>query len=289
MTDSIAVLEVGGTHVTAAWVDRASETVTAVHRRGLAADGSAEELLAGLAEAAATLDAPAGTRWGMAMPGPFDYQRGIAHYAGVGKFEGLTGVDVRAALDSRLQPASIHFVNDASAFLIGEWLVGTALGADRCAAVTLGTGVGSAFLDRGQVVESGPDVPPDGEVHLLEHDGRPLEDWVSRRAIRRSFADRTGRPDDTDVKEIAALARAGNEAALVAFNGAFSILGEVLAPWLERFGVAQLVIGGSIAGAWDLIEAPLVNGLRARSDYRFSIGLAADPERSPLLGAAHIA
>ena len=98
MSDPIAVLEVGGTHVTAAWVDRDSGEVSEVHRASLAADGSAEELLDGLADAAATLRAPDGTRWGMAMPGPFDYLHGIAHYQGVGKFEGLTGVDVRAEL-----------------------------------------------------------------------------------------------------------------------------------------------------------------------------------------------
>lgn len=291
MTEPIAVLEVGGTHVTAAWVDRAGWLVSEVHRASLAADGAASELLDGLAAAAATLHAPAGTAWGMAMPGPFDYQAGIAHYAGVGKFEGLTGVDVRAELTARFDapPSSISFVNDASAFLIGEWLIGTARGADRCAAVTLGTGVGSAFLDRGEVVEGGPDVPPDAEVHLLDFDGRPLEDWVSRRAIRRSYADRAGRPDDTDVREIAALARAGDEAAFAAFNGAFTILGQVLAPWLNRFAIDQLVIGGSIAGAWDLIEKPLLNGLSLYSDYTFAIGLATDPERSPLVGAAHIA
>jgi len=291
VTDRVGVLEVGGTHVSAAWVDRDGWRVSDASRAGLDPAGSAGELLAALADAAAGLDAPAGTRWGLAMPGPFDYARGIAHYTGVGKFEGLAGVDVRSALHERLPqpPSSISFVNDASAFLIGEWLVGTARGATRCVAVTLGTGIGSAFLDRGRVIDCGPDVPPEAEVHLLRHDGRPLEEWVSRRALRRRYAGHAGRPDDTDVREIAALARAGDPAATVAFDGAFTVLGEVLGPWLERFGADQLVIGGSIAGAWDLIERPLRAGLSRYSDCRFAIGLAADPDRSPLVGAAHIA
>ena len=58
---------------------------------------------------------------------------------------------------------------------------------------------------------------------------------------------------------------------------------------MNRFAIDQLVIGGSIAGAWDLIEGPLLNGLSIYSDYTFAIGLATDPERSPLVGAAHIA
>jgi glucokinase len=321
VTDRVAVLEIGGTHVSAAWVDRDGWLVEELPRAGLDPAGDAEHLLAGLAAAGARLAAPAGTAWGVAMPGPFDYARGVARYTGVGKFEGLTGVDVRSALYERLpeRPGSITFVNDASAFLIGEWLIGTARGATRSAAVTLGTGIGSAFLDRGRVVDSGPDVPPEGEVHLLFHDGLPLEDWVSRRALRHGYAARCGlgpddaagrglrpddaagrglrpddaartdQPDDIDVKEIAELARGGDPAASATFDAAFTVLGEVLGPWLERFGADQLVIGGSIAGAWDLIARPLRTGLSRYSECRYAIGLAAEPVRSPLVGAAHVA
>jgi glucokinase len=291
VTDRVAVLEVGGTHVSAAWVDRDGWRIEEVSRTELDPHADAERLLAGLVAAGGRLTAPAGTAWGMAMPGPFDYAGGVAHYTGVGKFEGLAGVDVRSALYERLpeQPGSIRFVNDASAFLIGEWLIGSARGATRCAAVTLGTGIGSAFLDRGRVVDSGPDVPPQAEVHLLAHAGSPLEEWVSRRALRRDYSARAGRPDEVDVREIAALARDGDPAAAATFEGAFLVLGEVLGPWLERFGADQLVIGGSIAGAWDLIARPLRIGLARHSECRYAIGLAAEPERSPLVGAAHVA
>jgi len=132
-------------------------------------------------------------------------------------------------------------------------------------------------------------VPPQAEVHLLSHDGLPLEDWVSRRALRRDYAARAGQPDQADVKEIAALARAGDPAAVATFEAAFEVLGEVLGPWLERFGADQLVIGGSIAGAWDLISRPLRTGLCRHSECRYAIGVAAEPERSPLIGAAHVA
>lgn len=289
MSEMIPVLEVGGTHVTAARVEPDGWQVSAVTRSALHANGSGEQLLAELARAAAGLQVPAGAAWGIAMPGPFDYAGGIAHYAGVGKFEGLTGTDVRSALYELLpeRPASISFINDASAFLIGEWLTGTARGSTRCAAVTLGTGIGSAFLDRGSVVDSGPSVPPQAEVHLLHHAGLPLEDWVSRRALRRAYADRTGA--DVDVQELAELARSGDEAARTVFIEGLLVLGEVLGPWLERFGIDQLVIGGSISNAWDLIAKPLHTGLSRFSDCRFAIGLAEQPELSPLVGTAYSA
>ena len=88
----------------------------------------------------------------------------------------------------RPSPSAVRFLNDADAFGVGEYAVGAARGHDRAVCITLGTGVGSAFLDRGRPVNSGPTVPPDGSIHLVVHDGRPIEETVSRRAIRTAYA-----------------------------------------------------------------------------------------------------
>jgi len=289
--DRIPVLEVGGTHVTAGWVHPDGWRVTGLSRIDLPGQGSADQLIALLARAGAGLAAPPGAVWGIAMPGPFDYARGVAHYAGVGKFEALAGVDVGAALTAALpgRPAELCFSNDASAFGVGEWLIGAARGATRCVVVTLGTGVGSAFLDGGNSIETGPAVPPQAEVHLLSHAGRPLEDWVSRRAIRAAFAAAKGpaAPDDLDVKEIAELARTGDRVAGAVIGAAFRILGEVLAPWLRRFDAELLVVGGSMSRSLDLIEPPLREGVSAAVGGRFPIVPAGQPELSPVVGAAY--
>jgi glucokinase len=279
---------VGGARVTAGWVRPDGWQVSGLTRAPLPAQGSAEQLIEALARAGAGLGAEPGAAWGIAMPGPFDYVRGVAHYAGTGRLQALAGVDVRSALYQALphQPGSLCFSNDASAFLVGEWLIGSARGATRCVGVTLGAGVGSAFLDRGNVIDVGPSVPPQAELRLLSHAGRPLEDWVSRRAIRAAFAQAGGAPT-LGVRQIAELARTGDPAAVTAFDGAFRALGEVLGPWLQRFGAELLVLGGSISRSWDLIERPLRAGLSRCSDWRFSIETAGDPELSPLVGAAY--
>jgi glucokinase len=71
---------------------------------------------------------------------------------------------------------------------LGEWVAGAARGYARVVAITLGTGVGSAFLDAGTVVSSGPTVPPNGDVYRLFINGCPLEQAVSNRAIVASYA-----------------------------------------------------------------------------------------------------
>jgi glucokinase len=285
---AVPALEIGGTHVAGALVDVDAAAIMAGSRiRGpLDANGPAASILATVLDCAHGLAAGPGTTWGVAIPGPFDYDRGIGQFEGVAKFTALYGVDVGRALRDGLPPSSrIAFLNDAVAFLIGEWAGGAGAGNDRLAGITLGTGVGSAFLADGRIVATGPDVPPGGEVHRLRIDGRPLEDTVSRRAILAEFGRLTGeRGTDpkVDVIEIAGLARSGDDRARAAIEGPLEALGEALRPWLERFGATALVVGGSMAGSWDLVEPALRRGLPGSVELR----RARRPDDAGLIGAA---
>jgi glucokinase len=289
----VPVLEIGGTHVTAALVDLGAGRVTpgAGTRRPLRGDASAAELLEQIVSCAAELDPPQRAAWGVAVPGPFDYEHGVARFEGVGKFDALNGVDVGAVLRNELpgHPERVRFLNDATAFTIGEWAFGAGAGHDRVVGVTLGTGVGSGFLANGAPVQAGEKVPPGGEVHHLEIDGRPLEDTVSRRALLRAFARRAPHKGEVDVLEIADLARAGDEAARQVLWEAFRQLGLALAPWLARFDASALVVGGSMSGSWDLVRPPLCAGMQTavRSLLEgLEVLRAQDSDHAALLGAA---
>ncbi|HUC14578.1 MAG TPA: ROK family protein, partial [Acidimicrobiales bacterium] len=208
----VPVLEIGGTHVTAAQVDlaRGAVLVDGVRRRTLSPGGSATEILGAIIACGTELPVLAGEPWGVAVPGPFDYQSGVAAFEGVGKFEALYGVDVGAALMVGLPgpPGSVTFLNDAEAFLWGEWLFGAEVGDEPLVAITLGTGIGSAFLADGEIRRSGTGVPREGRVDLLLVAGRPLEDVVSARAIERDYRRRSG-VAPRDIAFIAHEARSG--------------------------------------------------------------------------------
>ncbi|WP_308401250.1 ROK family protein [Streptomyces sp. AC512_CC834] len=285
------VLEIGGTHVTAAMVDLPAGAVHGeTAREPLPPHGCAEEILGRLARAASRLGAPPSATWGVAVPGPFDYEAGLALFEGVGKFDALYGVDVDAALRARIRPtpATLRFVNDADAFGLGEHTGGAAAGHARAICLTLGSGVGSAFLADGMPVNDGPHVPPQGSAHRLAFDGRPLEDTVSRRAIRAAYARAAdGSPDDVpDVRGIAARARTGDALAGEVLEHAFRALGVAMAPWVNRFAATVLVVGGSIATSWDLVVTPLRDGLVAGGASGPSLAPARLPDTASLLGAA---
>lgn len=273
----IPVLELGGTHVAAAWVEPDTARVVGIRRRPIRADAPAATLLADIAECAGGLGAAGREIWGAAVPGPFDYRSGVARYHDVGKFDSLAGVDIGAEFLDRIspRPGGVVFLNDAAAFVLGEWRGGAARGHDRVIGLTLGTGVGSGFLAGGRIVRSGQTVPPEGRIDLTTIDGNPLEEVVSRRAMLRDFP-------GVDVCDLAAAARTGNGAAAALFDRTFRLLGAAIAPWVDRFAADMVVVGGSMTGSWELIGPPLRAGLGC--DVR--LARARLPEAAGFVGAA---
>ena len=290
----VPVLDIGGTHVTAALVDPTASrpAPSPVIRRPLRPHAEADAVLDAIAQAALALPGGHDPRWGVAMPGPFDYATGVGRFADVGKFESLNGVDVGAGLRERLagRCERLCFLNDADAFAVGEHRSGAAAGHDRVVCLTLGTGVGSSFLSGGRPVHSGPLVPPGGHAYRLTVHGRPLEETVSRRGIRANYARLatvTGDQHLPDVRDMAVRARKGDTAAQEAFRYAFDALGQALAPWIDRFEATAVVIGGSMARSWDLIPPALTAGSASAGRPGVPVLPARQPEEAPLLGAAH--
>ncbi|WP_405068894.1 ROK family protein [Kribbella sp. NBC_01510] len=275
----VAVLEVGGSHVTAAVVSPGGWDVTVVDRAKLESQQPAEAVAGQLAAAARKL--PLASGLAVALPGPFDFATGVAWYRGQDKFDQLYGFNLGESLRAELALDRLMFMNDAEAFAVGEWTAGEVRGVERCVGVTIGTGIGTAFLADGRVVREGEAVPPGGELYKTSYDGKPLEDSISGRAILREYATRTG-TDEPGVKEIADRARAGDTVAHEVLLTTFGVLAAALGPWLERFGVTKTVLGGSISGAFDLVATAFGSPVSATKDTEHSalIGAAAHYLRS---------
>src|SRR6185503_8416647 len=267
----------------AARVDVArSSLASELRRASLDGRGSRDELLAKITTAAVDISMSEIDLWGVATPGPFDYARGVSQIRGLGKLDGLYGVDLRGRLARDLglaAPERVLFLNDAHAFVLGEWWAGAAKGHARAMGVTLGTGLGSGFLAGGRLVVSGPEIPPDARLDLVRFRGGPVEGVISSRGIVAAFG------ETIDVAEIARRAREGDAAALAVFREFGSAFGEFVGPWIVRFEPTCLVLGGSITRAWDLFSGGFRDACpeAARLDR---CGPADRLDEAPLLGAA---
>jgi glucokinase len=275
----VVALDLGGTHVSAATVDvRSARVVPASRVRTEFRSGSSREELLGrirdTARAARSGNVEAAC---VAAPGPFDYVRGICLLEH--KLEPLYGVDLRGELADGLSlpPENVRFVNDAEAFLLGEWWAGAARGHDRAVGVTIGSGLGSAFIEHGSVVRAGARVPPEGALYRVPFLDAPVEERISRGALLAHYGE-----EGIDVAEIAQRARQGELRARQAFDAVSTDLADFLRPWLAGFAPSCLVVGGSIARSWDLLQ----DGLEP---LRADVAVLAPAEHlddAALLGAA---
>ena len=133
---------------------------------------------------------------GFAMPGPFDYARGIALFdEGVKKYENLYGLNVADTLRKKMnlpENFPVRFINDAMAFAIAEDWIGKSSGSKRSLAITLGTGFGSAFLSHHIPVVSGDEVPAFGYVYHLPVETGNADDYFSTRGLLGRYKSKTG-------------------------------------------------------------------------------------------------
>lgn len=271
INDYAVGVDVGGSHVCSAAIDlgkgkRISEPcVTPLDSRS-----DATEIIDALAENIGKTIMAVGAGHvagvGFAFPGPFDYVHGVSTVSGVGKYENIYGLDISASLYIRLfhlGVGSFRFVNDASAFALGEYAAGAAAGVCKMVAFTLGTGVGSGFVADGRLVESGPDVPAYGWVYHLPFEGGIVDEAFSTRWICRRFKELSGEAV-RGAKDVADRCRAGDKTAIGLFVEYGTRLAEFAAPVLERFGADMLVLGGNISRAYEFFGPSLEKGLLGR-------------------------
>lgn len=152
---------------------------------------------------------------GIAMPGPFDYERGISLIKNVGKFDSLFGINIRQYFSSefKIDPLKVIFLNDAACFALGEYFYG-ALKSEheihkKCLFLTIGSGFGSTFLSDGKVVSDGDTVPDYGWLYHVAFKEARAEDyfcdkWIIKRyellmlgSERKQFAGVNDIPDDS--------------------------------------------------------------------------------------------
>ncbi|MBO9635413.1 MAG: ROK family protein, partial [Chitinophagaceae bacterium] len=180
---------------------------------------------------------------GIAMPGPFDYEQGISMVTGLHKFESLYGLNVKELLAEELgiDAGNIRFINDASAFLLGEVKGGAGLGFANAAGLTLGTGLGSAGYFH--------HVLHDGDLWCTPFKDARAEDYLCSRWVVQEYKKLSGRTIH-GVKDLMPDFQHNVHAQLV-FETFGRNLGEVLLMKYPPSLQDVVVIGGNIAKAWN--------------------------------------
>jgi glucokinase len=225
---------------------------------------------------------------GFAMPGPFDYVKGICYIQGVAKYENLYGLNITDAISSSLAIHDgflIRFMNDASAFAVGEAWAGSASKFNRSLSITLGTGFGSAFISKRIPIVDGSEVPKLGCIYHLPYKDGIADDYFSTRGLLSRYKKLTGK-ELSGVKELASLA-ATDKLITDLFIDFGDNAGLFLAPWLKKFKSEILVIGGNISHAYNLFGDVFEERLR-KENCSCEVAISKLKEDAALLGSAYL-
>ncbi len=286
--------DIGGSHISCAAVNVNSGKILKETLAGREVDNKADaDSILGvwsdaLSEVLAKVSPERVKGIGFAMPGPFDYVKGISYIKGVTKYEKLYGINIGDAIAFKLKMADnflIRFMNDASSFAVGEAWSGSAAHANRSLSITLGTGLGSAFISGRIPVVDGPEVPKLGCIYHLPYREGIADDYFSTRWFTSRYKSATGK-EIKGVRELAEMAGTDKTASEL-FRDFGNRLAIFLAPWLIGFKAEMLVVGGNISLAYDHFGKIFEATLR-KEKCSCKVALSSLKEDAAILGSAYL-
>lgn len=295
MEKNIAIgTDIGGSHISCAAVDLSTGEILKETMLGREVDNQAHAHVIiriwseALSEVMSRVPEGHVRGIGFAMPGPFDYVKGICYIKGVTKYDNLYGINIADAVGSSLdvpEDFPVRFMNDASSFAVGEAWAGAASSARRSMSITLGTGFGSAFVSDRIPVVDGDLVPKLGCIYHIPYRDGIADDYFSTRWFMSEYKKSTGK-GLKGVKDLADLAGTDQHARDL-FTDFGDRLGKFLAPYLNKFGAEILVIGGNISHAYNLFGEMFEESLK-NEKCNCKVALSALKEDAAILGSAYL-
>ena len=186
---------------------------------------------------------------GFAMPGPFQYKSGIAMFENNDKYENLYNVSLPEELPKFLNGSNFdfRFLNDATSFGVGVSCMGKAKECEKVIAITLGTGFGSCFINKGIPQVNENDVPEGGCLWDKPFKDGIADDYFSTRWFVKRYFDLSG-IELEGVKEIVSI---NNEFSKNVFFEFSNNLAKFLGPVIKAYKPDVVVLGGNISNASD--------------------------------------
>ncbi|MEU3921526.1 ROK family protein [Streptomyces sp. NPDC029004] len=300
-TDLVAALDIGGTKIAGALVD-GSGTILVRAQRPTPAKEDGETVMraveAVLGELAASpLWVRAGAV-GIGSAGPVDASAGTVSPVNV---PGWRGFPLVARVRGAVGGLPVELVGDGVAMTAAEHWQGAARGYDNALCMVVSTGVGGGLVLGGKLhpgptgnaghighisVDLDGDLCPCGARGCVERLASGPN--IARRALENGWL--PGLDGDTSAAAVADAARAGNPVAVASFERAAQALAAGIAATATLLEIEIAVIGGGVAGAGEVLFAPLRRSLR---DYaalsfvqRLTVAPALTGTDAGLVGAA---
>ncbi|MEU2129594.1 ROK family protein [Streptomyces sp. NPDC018352] len=279
-TDLVAALDIGGTKIAAALVDGGGALLARAQRPTPARE-SAESVMGAVTEVLAELSGSPlwgrATAVGIGSAGPVDASAGTVSPVNVPSWRDFPLVE---RVGKAVGGLPVELVGDGVAMTAAEHWLGAARGYDNALCMVVSTGVGGGLVLGGKLHPG-----PTGNAGHIGHvcvdlDGDPCPCGsrgcveriasgpnIARRALEAGW--RPGPDGDASAAAVAAAARAGDPVAVASFERAAQALAAGIAATATLVEIDIAVIGGGVAGAGDILFAPLRRALRQYATLSF--------------------
>lgn len=279
-------IDIGGSHITVGLINlhRKEMVAQTYFRQTVNSKAPLDEIIAAWANTikqSYQQSNVATMRIGIAMPGPFDYDKGVSLMQNQDKYDALYGYNVKDLLATALniKPEAIRMKNDAACFLQGEVFSGSATGCQQVIGLTLGTGLGTAVYKNKTVEECALWNTP-----FLDS---IAEDYISSRWFTKRFTEMY--PNHQPISNVKDLCQRITDQNIS--NDIFEEFGKNLGNFLIFFSKKEkaeaIVLGGNIANAFHWFEDALKTTLK-RGAIGIPVCIASLGENSALVGAASL-
>ena len=246
---------------------------------------------------------------GIGAPGPLELPSG--HFHRPPNLPGFDAFRLKDAMESRLR-TQVIVECDANAAALAEWKsgVGKLMPGDSMCMLTLGTGVGAGIILERKIWHGMNGMGGEGGHIPVVENGFPcgcggrgcLEQYASATAICRAanraaasggahriaklIAQRIKEQSEFSARDLAGLARDGDETARLIFAEAGKYLGVGLAMLVNVLNLPLYVIGGGVVSGWDLFAPRMFEELRRLS---YIYGLTEPPaDQSFVAGKTYV-
>ncbi|MFI9583418.1 ROK family protein [Streptomyces sp. NPDC052236] len=287
-TDLVAALDIGGTKIAGALVDGRGSVVVRAQRPTPARESGDTVMCAVEAVLAELTASPLWVRAsavGIGSAGPVDASAGTVSPVNV---PGWRDFPLVARVRRAVGELPVTLVGDGVAMTAAEHWQGAARGYDNALCMVVSTGVGGGLVLGGQL-HPGPTGNAGHIGHIsVDLDGDPCPCGargcveriasgpnIARRALEGGW--QPGPDGDASAAAVAAAARAGHPVAIASFERAAQALAAGIAATATLVEIEIAVIGGGVAGAGDVLFAPLRRALRDYATLSFVQRLTVAP------------
>ncbi|MDD5431826.1 MAG: ROK family protein [Candidatus Omnitrophica bacterium] len=204
---------------------------------------------------------------GIGLPGPIDAEHGVVH--SLTNIAGWRNVKLRNILEKKLA-LKVFIDNDVKVMTLAEFKLGSARKFKNSLCLTLGTGVGGAFILDGKIFRGTNNAA--GEIgHLLLNEDGPkcncggkacLETYIGNSRIQ-EFARKVFKRNIT-LEEVSLLAKKQNKLAIDVWKRVGFCLGLALTGVTNILNLDAVVIGGGVSKAGKILFDEVRKTIRSR-------------------------